>query len=546
MGAFVTSWNYAEVWEAIAGVQPEATAIVQGDRRVSWGDFEQRARGIAAWLLSLGTAHQDKVALYLYNAPEYLEAVFGALRIGLVPVNTNYRYGDEELLYLWDNADAAAVVFHGTFSDRIETIRTKAPKVKGWLWVDDGSGPCPAWATPFEEAATATVSELSMPWERTPDDLIMLYTGGTTGMPKGVMWRQDDLFARLNPAGFRRWDAERGVEGVVEAIRAEGPGLALLPACPLMHGTGMFTAIETLAEGGRVVLLTNRRYMASELAATIDAEGVNVAVIVGDPFARPLLEEIQIDPARFELSSLVAMMSSGAMWSEEIKRGLLAHHAGMVLIDAFSSSEALGMGSSVSAAGNEKGTGQFTLGPEVRVLTEDGRDVEAGSDEIGVLALGGRNPLGYYKDEAKSAATFRIIDGERFSVPGDFASVAADGTIQLLGRGSQCINTAGEKVFPEEVEEILKRHEAVVDACVVGVPDSRTGERVVASVELGTGADVPSTEELIAHVKNHLSSYKAPRQIRVVETIGRSPSGKMDYGRHKAEASEWAVESASS
>ncbi len=544
MGVAVTSWNYAEVWEEIARVQPDQPAIVQGDRRTSWGEFEGRSRGVASWLLSLGVSHQDKVAIYLYNSPEYLETSFAALRIGLVPVNTNYRYGDEELLYLWDNADAVAVVFHGSFTERIEGIRSTASKVKGWLWVDDGSGPCPEWATPFEAAASGAPETLDVGWERTPDDLIMLYTGGTTGMPKGVMWRQDDLFARLNPSGFRRFNPEAGAKGIAETIAAEGPGQALLPACPLMHGTGMFTAIECLAEGGRVVLLTERRYLPAELAETIDREGVNVTVIVGDPFARPLLEEVQRVPGKYSLASLIAIMSSGAMWSEEIKAGLLDHHSGMLLLDMFSSSEALGMGSSISSAGSAKQTGAFTLGPEVKVLTEDGRQVAPGSDDVGVLALGGRNPLGYYKDEAKSAATFRIIDGERYSVPGDFAKVREDGSIQLLGRGSQCINTAGEKVYPEEVEEVLKRHGSVADACVVGIPDDKTGERVVAAVELSEGAEVPSPDELIAHVKGLLSHYKAPKQVRIIETIGRSPSGKMDYGRHKREAIEW-VESLS-
>ena len=492
----MTQWNYADVWESIAGIQPDQPAIIQGDRTVSWGQFEARSAGVAGWLSSLGAVHQDKVALYLYNAPEYMESVFASLRIGLVPVNTNYRYGDEELLYLWDNADAIAVVFHGTFAERIEGIRSKATKVKGWLFVDDGSGPCPEWATPYEEVAAERPADLPLAAERTPDDLIMLYTGGTTGMPKGVMWRQDDLFARLNPAGFRRFDPAEGIAGITRAVADDGPGLALLPACPLMHGTGMFTALEV----------------------------------------------VQADPERYTLSSLVIIMSSGAMWSEEIKQGLLAHHGSMMLVDAFSSSEALGMGSSVSTADKAASTGEFSLGPEVRVLDEDGNDVVPGSDTVGVLALGGRNPLGYYKDQAKSEATFRIIDGARYSVPGDHARVRADGSIQLLGRGSQCINTAGEKVYPEEVEEVLKRHPLVVDACVVGIPDDRTGERIVAAVETVPGAELPTEDEIIEHVKATLSHYKAPRGVRFVSTIGRAANGKMEYARHKAEAIAWAAD----
>jgi fatty-acyl-CoA synthase len=538
----MSQWNYADVWEAIAEVQPDQPAIIQGDRTVTWGQFEERSAGVSGWLTSLGAVHQDKVAIYLYNAPEYMETVFASLRIGLVPVNTNYRYGDEELLYLWDNADAIAVVFHGTFAERIAGIRSKATKVKGWLFVDDGSGPCPEWATPYEEVAGIRPTSLALAEGRTPDDLIMLYTGGTTGMPKGVMWRQDDLFARLNPAGFRRFDEAGGTEGIARSVREDGPGLALLPACPLMHGTGMFTALEVLAEGGRLVLLPTRKYLPAELAATIDDKGVNVAVIVGDPFARPLLDVVQADPERYSLTSLVIIMSSGAMWSEEIKQGLLAHHGSMMLVDAFSSSEALGMGSSVSTSDKAASTGEFRLGPEVRVLDEDGRDVVPGSETVGVLALGGRNPLGYYKDTAKSEATFRIIDGVRYSVPGDHALVRDDGSIQLLGRGSQCINTAGEKVYPEEVEEVLKRHPLVVDACVVGIPDERTGERIIAAVETTPGTAAPSEDEVIEHVKANLSHYKAPKGVRFVDTIGRAANGKMEYARHKAEAIEWSAE----
>ena len=535
----MTEWNYADAWESIAAIQPDQPAIIQGERTISWGQFEARSAGVAGWLSSLGAVHQDKVALYLYNCPEYMEGVFASLRIGLVPVNTNYRYGDEELLYLWDNADAIAVVFHGSFTERIEGIRSQADKVKGWLFVDDGSGACPDWATPYEQVAAEPAGDLPLAAQRTPDDLVMLYTGGTTGMPKGVMWRQDDLFARLNPAGFRRFDETAGVAGIADAVRNEGPGLALLPACPLMHGTGLFTALEVLAEGGRLVLLPTRKFLPDELAATIDDKGVNVAVIVGDPFARPLLDVVRADPERYTLSSLVIIMSSGAMWSEEIKQGLLAHHGAMMLVDAFSSSEALGMGSSISTADKAASTGEFTLGPEVRVIDEDGVDVTPGSDTVGVLALGGRNPLGYYKDAAKSDATFRIIDGARYSVPGDHARVRVDGSIQLLGRGSQCINTAGEKVYPEEVEEVLKRHPLVVDACVVGIPDDRTGERIIAAVETMPGADLPSEAEIIEHVKAALSHYKAPKGVRFVVTIGRAANGKMEYSRHKAEAIAW-------
>jgi len=532
----VTNWNYADVWETVADVQPDSIAVTQGARNVTWREFDRGADGIARFLLDLGAVQQDKVAIYLYNSPEYLQTTFGAVKVGLVPVNTNYRYGDDELSYLWENADAIAVAFHGAFADRIEGILDRVPGVKGWLWVDDGSGPCPDWATPYEDAAKSAIDRVSAPWGRSGDDLYMLYTGGTTGMPKGVMWRQDDLFARLIDSAVRHYPVDGGIEAVRSALEASPGGVTILPACPLMHGTGNFPSNTVLAEGGRVCLLESRKYDPTELLDTIEREQVNAVVWVGDPFARPLLAALDERPGGWNLSSLMMIISSGAMWSEPVKEALLAHHPGMLLVDAFSSSEALGMGVSVSASGAAAKTASFTLGPDVKVLTDDGRPVEPGSDEVGVLALGGRNPLGYYKDEEKSERTFRMIDGVRYSIPGDFAQVGEDGTIHLLGRGSASINSGGEKIFPEEVEEALKTHPAVRDAVVVGVPHPTYGEQIVAVVEPHPSAADPGEADLITHVKGRLASYKAPRRVRTVTTIGRAPNGKVDYKRHRAES----------
>ena len=534
----MTDWNYADVWEIVAAVQPSAVAITQGDRNLTWDEFDRGADGVAQFLLDLGVAQQDKVAVYLYNSPEYLQATFAAMKVGLVPVNTNYRYGDEELSYLWDNADAVAVVFHGTFTERVERILDRAPRVKGWLWVDDGSGPCPDWATPYEDVAKSAIGRTRAPWGRSGDDLYMLYTGGTTGMPKGVMWRQDDLFARLIDGGVRHYDVDGGLEAARAALEASTIDLTLMPACPLMHGTGAFTANTVLAEGGRVCLLEGRKYDPVEMLDTIVREKVNALVIVGDPFSAPLLAVLDEHPGAWDLSSLVMIISSGAMWSEPVKERLLAHHSAMILADSFGSSEAVGMGMSVSGGGAAAKTASFTLGPDVKVLTEDGRPVAPGSDEVGVLALAGRSPIGYYKDEEKSERTFKEIDGVHYSIPGDYAQVDADGTIHLLGRGSVCINSGGEKIFPEEVEEALKTHDAVHDAVVVGVPHPTYGEQIVAIVEPVEGATVPGEAELIGHVKDLLAHYKAPRRVRCVLTIGRAPNGKVDYKRHKAESAE--------
>ncbi len=545
----MSKWNYADVWEAVADELPEAPALTHGSHTLTWGELDRRADNLARWLLGAHVAHQDKIALYLYNCSEYLEATFACFKVGLVPINTNYRYAEDELAYLWENADAVAVVFHGAFVERIEELQGRVPGIRSWLWVDDGTAACPPWAVPFEEAAettgfhtgTADHEHVRAPWGRSPDDLVMLYTGGTTGMPKGVMWRQDDLFARLNGGGFRHYPADGEPEDVRAELTRSGPGMTLMPACPLMHGTGGFTALESLSEGGRVVTLVSRRFDPVELLDTVERERVNGLVIVGDAFAKPILAALDAEPGRWDLTSLVGMISSGVMWSEQTKQGLLAHHPGMLLVDAFSSSEALGMGTSVSSAGSAARTARFTLGPDVRVVNQDGKDVEPGSGRPGVLALGGRIPLGYYKDEAKTAATFRTIGGTRYSVPGDYAEVAEDGTIHLLGRGSVCINTGGEKVYPEEVEEAVKTLAGVVDAVVVGIPNERFGEEIVAVVELATdtSSDEVTAAVVIEHVKVRLAGFKAPRRVRYVETIGRAPSGKVDYARHRGETAEW-------
>jgi 3-oxocholest-4-en-26-oate---CoA ligase len=551
-----TDWNFADVWEVVADSFGGAPALVQGPRTVTWAEMDQRADALARWFLDLDVGRQDKVAQYLYNCPEYLESVFAALKVGLVPVNTNYRYEDDELVYLWENADAVAVVFHGTFAARLEHLRHRVPRVRGWLWVDDASGPCPTWATPYEDVAQGgredapsngssrpggadpEPSRVTAPWGRSGDDLVMLYTGGTTGLPKGVMWRQDDLFARLNAGNMIKVPEDGGLEGVRRTLVGAGP--ILLPACPLMHGTGLFTSMGALATAGCVVTLPERHFDPENLLDTVEKNNVNALVIVGDAFAKPLLGALDEHRGRWHLQTLIAIVSSGVMWSEETKRGLLSHHPSMILVDAFSSSEALGMGTSVSSGAAAEHTAHFTLGPDVRVIDPDSeKDVVAGSGEMGVLALGGRNPIGYYKDEQKSAATFKVIGGVRYSIPGDYAIVEADGSIQLLGRGSVVINTGGEKVFPEEVEETLKRHPSVFDAVAVGIPDERFGQAVVTVVELRPGATA-TEDDLIKHTKSHLAGFKAPRRVQFVGSIGRSPSGKVDYGRLRSEATAWA------
>jgi len=523
------------MWEIAADALPGAQALVHGDRRVTWRDLDEHADGLAAWLLALGVDRQDKVAQYLYNCPEYLESMFACYKAALVPVNTNYRYADEELLYLWDNADAVAVVFHGTFSERIERIKDRLPAIKGWLWVDDGTGPCPDWAERYDDVARSKPGRQRPPWGRSGDDVYMLYTGGTTGMPKGVMWRQHDLVMVL--ASQLGGNITEDVD--YDAFRAgrSAPGPVALPACPLMHGTGALVAMSVLTHGGSVVTLQNRHYDSVELLDTIQREKVNMVAIVGDAFAKPMLRELDAEPGRWDITSVLHMTSSGVMWSEETKQGLLRHHEGMLLIDAFSSSEALGMGTSVSGGANAAQTARFQLGENAVVLTDDGHLVEPGSEESGMVGVSGHIPVGYYKDEEKSARTFRVVNGKRYSIPGDYATVEADGTIRLLGRGSVCINSGGEKVYPEEVEEAVKLQPGVHDVVVVGVPDDKWGEAITAMVELAPGA-VLTEEAVVDGVKSRLAAFKAPKHVLFVETVGRAPNGKLDYARCKREATD--------
>ncbi len=533
----MSGWHFATVWETVADAVPDAPALAQGDRVRSWTQFDHRADAVASWLRSLAPRGQDRVAQYLHNAPEYLETVFATYKVGLVPVNTNYRYGVDELAYLWGNAEPIAVVVHGSFVALAEALRPRVPFVRGWLFVDDGTAPCPSWATPYEAVAGESVARQRAPWGRDGDQLCLLYTGGTTGLPKGVMWRHDDLVALMPRTGSFTFGDGPDYQSLAQSIRE--PGQRTIAACPLMHGTGLLTSQAVLAQGGSVTLLESRRFDEYEFLDTVAARRLEAAIIVGDAFARPILAALDAAPGRWDLSSLRVIGSSGAMWSEPVKRGLLAHHPAMLLVDAFGSSEALQLGASLAGGSSATATATFSLGERATVITDDGRPVAPGSGEVGLVAMSGRIPVGYFRDEAKTTATFRTLGGRRYAVPGDLATLEADGTITLLGRGSACINTGGEKVYAEEVEESLKTHDGVVDAVVVGLPDDRWGEVVSALVELRVGATCAASE-LTEHVKSQLAGYKAPRRLFVVESIGRSPNGKIDYRRSRELALELA------
>src|SRR5438093_2462661 len=419
-------WNFADVYEAIAERVPDAPCQVQGDRVVSWADFDRRANALAADLLQAGLGRQAKVGAYLYNCAEYLETYMAAFKAGLAPFNTNYRYGPDEISYLFDNADAEAIVFHASFAPLIEKVRDGLPRIRRWYVVADGE-PAPAWAVPYDDVVAGRHDRTLAPWGRSGDDLVLLYTGGTTGMPKGVMWRQDDLFMVLGGGGNAVLGMPPAADLAELASRVQGPGAAMLPACPLMHGTGQFSSFIAMNTGGSIVLLEGRSFDPAALWSTAAARQVTAIVIVGDAFAKPLLAELDAHLGAYDLSSVRLMSSSGVMWSRETKEGLLRHLPGVILFDSFGSSEAVGMGGSTSAAGAAVETATFQLGERVRVFTEDGRAVNPGSDEVGMVAVGGYLPVGYYKDEEKSERTFRTIEGQRWSIPGDYARVNEDG-----------------------------------------------------------------------------------------------------------------------
>lgn len=526
-------FHFANAWELIAEAIPDAPALICGDVRRSWREFEDRGARLASVLEQAGLGPDARVGLYLHNCNEYTEAHFGAFKLGACPINVNYRYQADELVYLLDNSDCEAVLFHGSFAPRIEEIRARLPKLRVLLQVDDDSGATLLGGAQAYEAALAGVDPRPRA-ERPGSDLYMLYTGGTTGMPKGVMY-DNGTFAAGMCGGF----AIRGLEppaaveelpGLVTKLHAMGAAPVSMPACPQMHGTGMWIGtMIPLMLGGAVHTRRSPHFDAGQLLRDVAAEKVTDLVIVGDAFARPLVAEL--DAARdrgqpHDLGSLAMVLSSGVMWSAEVKQGMLAHKD-LILYDAMGSTEG-SMGASVSNRAAPVATARFALGDNVKVFTEDDREVQPGSGEVGLVATAGLVPIGYYKDPEKSARTFRTVNGVRYSFPGDFARVEADGTITLLGRGSQVINTGGEKVYTEEVEEAAKRHPAVVDCLVVGVPDERFGNRVVAVISLAPGAEA-SDDELRASMREHLAGYKLPKTFVRVPLVQRAPNGKADY-----------------
>jgi acyl-CoA synthetase (AMP-forming)/AMP-acid ligase II len=529
-----SNWNLATMWEVNADTLGDEVALVHEPAREdpsppivrTWAEFDDRAARLAGVFEEAGVGPDSKVALLLYNGPEYIESTFAAFKTRAVPVNVNYRYTESELRYLLENSDAEVVVADADLVDRVQAIAAELPRLREILIVGE--------APDSYEERLAAATPAPRRTDRSTADLWFLYTGGTTGIPKGVMWPQGNLFATSAPTYKAAGEELPGDPGdqaaAVARIRAGGQAPVLLPAAPLMHGTSAISSWGVLNAGGTVVTVGDRSLDPAHLLQTVESRRVTNLTIVGDAFALPLLAELDDAVAAgtpYELSSLRIIVSSGVMWSQPVKDALLAH-LDVALADLVGSSEGVGAANSVSKRGRSAGTARFRLGRHAAVFTEDGRRVEPGSGERGLIAIGGPIPVGYYKDPDKTAATFRTFGGQIWSVPGDWATVEEDGTIRLLGRGSVCINTGGEKVFPEEVEEVLKEHPDVRDANVVGVPDPRWGEAVTAVVSLVDGSTVEAAD-LVAHCRATLAGYKCPKRVIIVDEVLRSPNGKADY-----------------
>ena len=527
--------NFASLWENIADLIPNETAIICGDQKKTWSEYDVVSSKLATGLSQAGLKTYSKAGLYLHNSNEYLEAQYSIFKIGGIPINVNYRYKSEELLYLLDNSDCEALFYQACYGDQINKIKNSLPSIKIWIEVEDGSESLVDGCVLYS-SLIQTCNEMSR-WKRPEDIIYMLYTGGTTGMPKGVMYNQAEfiqgMFKTLRGMGYELPADLSKINEYISDLHARKELPVSLVGCPLMHGTGMWLGCFVPHNlGGAVATIPGLGFDPDKIWQECSRVNVTNIVIVGDAFARPMLNALEIAKENnqpYDLSSLKQITSSGVMWSAEVKAGLLKHHD-MRLMDTMGSTEG-GMGASVSTRDSMAETATFKLNPGMIVLKDNGELVEPGSDDTGLLGISGDMamiPIGYYKDAKKSAETFREYKGTRYSFPGDYAKIESDGSIILLGRGSNCINSAGEKIYPEEVEEALKKDPLIFDCLVVGVPDERFGQKIVAIVST-VGNKIIDESEILTNVRERLAGYKLPKIILFSEIVERAPNGKANY-----------------
>lgn len=528
------AFNIADLFEYAVDAVPDRTALVIAARRLTFAELDEKANRLANHLIGEGFGHGDHIGIYGQNSIEWVVSMLAAFKIRAVPININFRYVEDELLYLFDNADLVGLVYARGYAPQLAAVRDRTPMLRHSIVVDDGTDEDTTGlgSVPFDDASDAASPERPAV-VRSPDDHYVLYTGGSTGMPKGVVWRHEDVLHALGGCidAYTNERVERDT-ALADKARASGSPLVSLNAPPLMHGAAQWGALRFLFEGNTVVFLP--AFSAETVWATVQDERVNTISITGDAMARPMVEALEGQPDRWDLSSLIVLSSSAAVFSPTVKDRFLDLLPNLLIIDAIGSSEsglngmaAQGKGQTATHGG---GGPTVTAGRDAVVLDDDLRPLPPGSGVVGKLARAGNIPLGYYKDPSKTAATFVTSpDGQRYVVAGDYALLEADGAITLLGRGSVCINSGGEKIYPEEVEATLKAHEAVFDVIVVGVPDPRWGQAVAAVVEARKDVAAPTLADLAAHSRTRLAAYKTPRHLVLVDQIVRSPSGKPDY-----------------
>ncbi len=523
------TFNLADLFEAAVDAFGEREYLVADGERRTYAELDARANQLAHHLAAQGIGPGDHVGIYATNSVEWVETAWAVFKLRAVWINVNYRYVHDELRYLLSNADLSALVHQASFSPQVTDLLGDLPQLRHVVTIDDGTGtPPPSGAADYEEALAQGSPERDFP-PRSNDDHYILYTGGTTGMPKGVVWRHEDVFYALGGGvdAMTNTRVERPEE-MVEKGRAAGGALVFLPIAPLMHGATQWAVMGQSFTGNRIVLLA--KFDPHEVWRLVEAERVNSLMITGDAMGKPLVEALDEPGPGYDLSSLFAVVSSAALFSAPVKDAFFRHLPDIVITDAVGSSETGNNGLAVVGRGQtamKSGPTVSALGDSV-VLDEDLRPVAPGSGAIGRIARFGDIPLGYYNDPGKTAEVFVTVDGVRHVMPGDFATVEADGSITLLGRGSVCINSGGEKIFPEEVESAVRSHPSVFDAIVVGAADDRWGQRVAAIVQLRPGRRC-TLAELQQHCRGSIAGYKVPRQLHVVDAVERSPSGKPDY-----------------